>query len=143
VITTNQSSDTTQQILASCNTSALAPSTLILRTVLTLCDDSEIKALQGSNDLNITTDPSLKCINEKFNSLCGLNSLSTLAIAAIVVVLAILAGCCYGIYKRCCPEPERPEEKQPMTPSEFWDEYDRRRACDRACNNLARLCTIL
>ncbi len=145
VISTNQSSNSTQQILISCNTSVLAPSTLILKTILTLCDGSEIKALQGSNDLNITTDPSLKCINDEFNSLCGSSSLSTGAIVAIGAVLLIVAGCCYGVYKRCCASEEdrRPRSPQ-MSEAEkaLLYELDRQR-WERFGNSVAKVCTIL
>ena len=143
VISTNQSSNSTQQILMSCNTSVLAPSTLILKTILTLCDGSEIKALQGSNDLNITTDPSLKCINDEFNSLCGEgSSLSTGAIIAIGAVLLIVGGCCYGAYKHCCEGNRPPPSPSSEASKALLRELDRRR-WERAGDNLAKVCMIL
>lgn len=139
VLTTNQSSSSTQTILMSCNTSSIAPNTII-RTVLTLCDGSIIKALNGSNNLNISTDPSLKCINDKFNPLCRSDSSSTATLFETLLPLLFLAGCGYGIYK-CWRE--SPQENQPLTPNSIWDEYDRRQRMSRAWDRfVGDHCTI-
>ena len=101
VLTTNQSSSSAQTILTSCNTSPITQGTII-RTVLTLCDSSVIKALNGSLNLDVTTDPSLKCINDKFTAQCGSDSSSTSTILETLFSLLFLAGCCYAIKKCCC-----------------------------------------
>ena len=146
VLTTNQSSSSAQTILTSCNTSTITQSA-INQTVLTLCDGSVIKALSGSPNLNITTDPSLKCINDKFKAQCGTSSSPLNYYIETAIPLAVFFLACYCIGKHCCQKKPR-DEGVPLTQAAFFEEAERRQRESRTAERLGRgigelFCAIL
>lgn len=143
VLMTNQSSSSAQTILTSCNTSTITQST-ISQTVLTLCDGSVIKALSGSPNLDITTDPSLKCINDKFKTQCGTSSSLLNDYTETVIPLVVFVIACYCIGKHCCQKKPRDDASVPLTPAAFFDEQERRQREERLGRGIGELlCKIL
>ncbi len=152
VLVTEKSETDTKEILTACITGNVNPNT-ILRTVLTLCDGSIINALNGSLLLNTTTDPSLKCIDDRFNDQCESPNIfkDTVLPIGVVLLLALIFGCCCKYY--CCKSSSNSEDEQLTGHIPLSDNAERffarenaeaRRERDMACiNGCFAICTIL
>lgn len=99
-----------EQILESCNTTKLNTSAIVNMTSLLtkLCDGSLLFSVNDSK-LNMTKDPSLICINKKFDASCEPIFLTMEQFYLILGGAAvIMSGCCgcycmFKIYQKCAP----------------------------------------
>jgi hypothetical protein len=66
-----------------------------IRTVLNVCKNGYIQALQGSNE-DSTTDPTLGCISDRYSCHFGLDGW------AIGIIIAVLLPAAIGLFCYCC-----------------------------------------
>jgi len=106
VLITAKSAGFAKQTLDFCNTKNLNSTAItpVIQTILTLCDGSLIKALNGSLPLTVMTDPALACIDSQFDIECASNdsqSVDYVGAGIGILILILMLCCCYSCIKKC------------------------------------------